>query len=100
MIHDSHLQQTVHVAGGSLVLETNITCVFLGVPTHAMWSISIHLHLEYDRVILDVSLLRVQHLRPAHVVREAPVILLGVEVVGDVPGEGCPVPLVDHPEVS
>ena len=74
--------------------------MFLGVPAHSVRSVGVDLDLEDDRVVLDVALVGVEDIRPGHVAAEAPVILLGVEVVCDVPGEGCPVLLVNHLEVG
>ena len=70
-----------------MVLEANIASVLLRVPTNTMGRISIDLDLEYHRVILDVALVRVQHVSPAHVVREAPIILLAEEYMRYLPGE-------------
>ena len=50
--------------------------MFLGVPTDTVGGVSIDLDLKHHGVVLDVALVRVQDVRPAHVVREAPVILL------------------------
>ena len=95
----SHLEQTVHVARGPLVLETHVARVFLGVPADSVRRVRVHLDLECDGVVLDVALVRVADLGPGHVVGEAPVILLAVEHVGDLPGELVPAPRVKHPQV-
>ena len=95
----SHLKQTVHVARGPLVLETHVARVFLGVPADSVRRVRVHLDLECDGVVLDVSLVRVADLGPGHVVGEAPVVLLAVEHVGDLPGELVPAPRVQHPQV-
>ena len=95
----SHLKQTVHVARGPLVLETHVARVFLGVPADSVRRVRVDLDLECDGVVLDVSLVRVADLGPGHVVGEAPVVLLAVEHVGDLPGELVPAPRVKHPQV-
>ena len=95
----SHLKQTVHVARGPLVLETHVARVFLGVPADSVRRVRVDLDLECDGVVLDVTLVRVADLGPGHVVGEAPVVLLAVEHVGDLPGELVPAPRVKHPQV-
>ena len=94
-----HLEQTVHVACGSLVLQPNITCVLLRVPTNSVRSVGINFHFKGDGVIFYVAFVRVQNLSPGHVMREAPVVLLTVEHVGNLPLELLPVPRVDEPEL-
>ena len=80
-----------------------------------MRGVSIHLHFKYDAVVLnivlydvsnaiilphlDIPLVRVLDIIPAHVVAEPPVILLAVEHVPNLPGELGPLPLVNDPEV-
>ena len=81
----NYLKQTVHITCCSLVFKTNISSVFLGVPTYTMRGISVDPDLENDRVVLDVTLVRVQDISPSHVVRETPVILLTEEDVSDLP---------------
>ena len=95
----THLEQTVHVARGPLVLETHVARVFLGVPADSVRRVRVDLDLECDGVVLDVTLVRVADLGPGHVVGEAPVVLLAVEHVGDLPGELVPAPRVQHPQV-
>ena len=65
-----------------------------------MRGICVDLDLECNAVVLDISLLRVQNLIPGHVVREAPVVLLAVKRVGDLPGVILPTPLVDQAELG
>ena len=95
----SHLEQAVHVARGALVLETHVARVFLGVPADSVRRVRVHLDLEGDGVVLDVSLVRVADLGPGHVVGEAPVVLLAVEHVRNFPLELLAVPRVDQPQL-
>ena len=65
-----------------------------------MRGICVDLDLECNAVVLDISLLRVQNLVPGHVVRKAPFLLLVGEIVGNLPGELLPSPLVDQAELG
>ena len=95
-----HLKEGVHVASGTLVLEAHVACVLLAVPRDPVWSIGVDLHFKDHTVVLDVAFLGVLHLVPAQIVTEAPIVLLGVEEMGDLPGELGAVPLVNQPQVS
>ena len=73
--------------------------MLLGVPTDSVWSVGVDFHFEGDRVILDVAFVRVHQVSPGHVLGEAPVVLLAVEHVGNLPLELLPVPWTDEPEL-
>jgi len=61
--------------------------VLLRVPADPVRRVCRHLDLEGDGVVFDEPLLGIDHLVPGHVVAEAPVVLLGVEQVGNLPSE-------------
>merc|ERR1719187_353391 len=95
-----HLKEGVHVTSGALILEANIAGVLFAVPGNSVGCVGIHLHLKDHTVVLDVAFFGVLHLVPAQVVAEAPVVLLRVEEMSDLPGELGAIPLVDQPQVS
>ena len=94
-----HLEQTVHVTCGSLILQANVTGVLLGVPTDSVRGVSVNFNFKGDGVIFYVAFVRVQDLCPGHVMTEAPVVLLAVEHVGDLPLELLPVPRTDQSQL-
>ena len=49
---------------------------------------------------LNISLVGVLYIIPAHVVTESPVFLLAVEEMSDLPAEAGAIPLVEEPQVS
>ena len=54
-----YLQERVHVASCSLILETDEPRVLLGIPADPVWGVGRYLHLEGHRVILCVNVINI-----------------------------------------